>query len=185
MENTPVIFDGRPLHVLNTRDDTKNGTDGYVKSMSLYILDMQTGDEVCRFGEGHSFANAFVNGPELHVFASEGTNRDWFQGLYHFTTRDLKTWTRRLAIPQDGDEQLFNASVCRDEKGFLMAYESNQPVQFCFKFARSADLSKWEKLPGLIFTGVNHEYSACPVIRYVAPYYYVIYTHQPVPGHTG
>ncbi len=185
MENTPVIFNGRPLHVLNTRDDTKNGTDGYVKSMSLYILDMQTGDEVCRFGEGHSFANAFMNGPELHVFASEGTNRDWFQSLYHFTTRDLQTWTRQLAIPQDGDEHLFNASVCRDEKGFLMAYESNQPVQFCFKFARSADLSKWEKLPGLIFTGVTHEYSACPVIRHFAPYYYVIYTHQPVPDHTG
>jgi beta-xylosidase len=46
-------------------------------------------------------------------------------------------------------------------------------------------LSHWEKLPGLIFTGVNHEYSACPVIRYFAPYYYVIYLHAAVPGHRG
>ena len=36
-----------------------------------------------------------------------------------------------------------------------MAYESNKPVQFCFKFARSTDLSQWEKLPGLVFTGVE------------------------------
>lgn len=185
MENTPVIWKGRPLHILNRRDDTKNGTDDYVKSMYLYAVDMDTGEEVARFAEGHSFANAFVNGPELHVFASEGTNRDWFQSLFHFTSRDLKTWTREPAIAQDGDEHLFNASVCRDEKGFVMAYESNKPVTFCFKFARSADLSKWEKVPGLIFTGVSHEYSACPALRFFSPYYYVIYLHNFIPGHKG
>ncbi|MEN6575107.1 MAG: hypothetical protein ABFD90_02100 [Phycisphaerales bacterium] len=185
MENTPVIWNGRPLHILNRRDDTKNGTDDYVKSMYLYAVDMDTGEEVARFAEGHSFANAYVNGPDLHVFASEGTNRDWFQSLYHFTTRDLKTWTREPAIEKEGDEHLFNASVCRDEQGFVMAYESNKPVSFCFKFARSADLSKWEKIPGLIFTGVNHEYSACPALRYFSPYYYVIYLHNFIPGHKG
>lgn len=185
MENTPVVFNGRPLHVLNRRDDTKNGTDDYTKSMYLYVVDMATGEELCRFGEGHSFANAFVDGSQLHVFASEGTNRDWFGSLYHFSTSDLTKWTRRPAIEREGDEHLFNASICRDEKGFLMAYESNKPVQFCFKFARSTDLSAWEKLPGLIFTGVNHEYSACPVIRYFSPYYYVIYLHAPIPAHSG
>jgi hypothetical protein len=185
MENTPVVFNGRPLHVLNYRDDAKNNTDDYTKSMYLYVTDLNTGDEVCRFGEGCSFANAFVNGPVLHVFASEGSNYDWFQSLYHFSTRDLKTWKREPAIAKKPDEHLFNASVCRDEKGFLMAYESNKPVQFCFKFARSKDLSRWEKLPDLIFTGVNHEYSACPVIRYFSPYYYVIYLHSPIQGHKG
>jgi hypothetical protein len=185
MENTPVVFEGRPLHVLNRRDDTKNGTDDYTRSMYLYVVDLATGEEICRFGEGHSFANAFVDGSKLHVFASEGTNRDWFQSLDHFTTSDLKTWTRQPAIAKEGDEHLFNASVCRDETGFLMAYESNKPVQFCFKFARSTDLSQWEKLPGLTFTGVNREYSACPVIRYFSPYSYVIYLHAPIPGHSG
>jgi hypothetical protein len=185
MENTPVVFNGRPLSVLNYRDDTKNNTDGYTKSMYLYVLDLNTGDEVYRFGEGHSFANAFVDGPQLHVFASEGSNRDWFQSLYHFSTRDLKTWKREPAIPRESDEHLFNASVCHDEKGFLMAYESNKPVQFCFKFARSTDLSQWEKMPGLVFTGVNNEYSACPVIRCFAPYYYVIYLHSPIQDHKG
>ena len=172
MENTPVVLNGRPLHVLNYRDDTKNNTDDYTRSMYLYVLDLATGNEVCRFGEGHSFANAFVDGPVLHVFASEGSNRDWFQSLYHFSTGDLKTWKREPAIAKEGDEHLFNASVCRDEKGFLMAYESNKPVQFCFKFARSGDLSHWERTPDLIFTGVNHEYSGCPVIRYFPPHYY-------------
>jgi hypothetical protein len=185
MENTPVIFGGRPLLVLNRRDDAKNKTDDYTRSMYLYALDLTTGQEVARFGEGHSFANAFVHGDELNVFASEGTNRDWFQSLYRFRSKDLKSWKRELAIPQAPGEHLFNASVCRDDHGFLMAYESDRPVQFCFKFARSSDLARWTKLDGLVFTGVGGEYSACPVLRYVAPFYYVIYLHSAVPGHKG
>ncbi len=66
-----------------------------------------------------------------------------------------------------------------------MAYESDQPVQFCFKFARSADLASWKKVEGLVFTGLGGEYSACPVLRYFAPFYYVIYLHAAVPGHKG
>jgi hypothetical protein len=58
-------------------------------------------------------------------------------------------------------------------------------VQFCFKFARSTDLAAWNKLDGLVFTGLGGEYSACPVVRYVGPYYYVIYLHAAVPGHKG
>jgi hypothetical protein len=66
-----------------------------------------------------------------------------------------------------------------------MAFESDKPFAFCFKFARSKDLSKWEKIPGLVFTGEGKEYSACPVIRYVNSWYYVIYLHKPVAGHNG
>lgn len=186
MENTPFVFGGRPLLALNYRDDTKNKTDAYKASMYLLVRDLCTGEDIARFGEGHSFVNAFVNGQQLHVFASEGSDRDWFQSIYHFTTTDLKTWKRELAIQREGGEHLFNCSVCRDDRGFLMAYESNVPVQFCFKFARSQDLVHWDKIPGLVFAGVDgKEYSACPVIRYVAPYYYVIYLHAALAGHNG
>jgi len=185
MENTPFIYEGRPLIGMNHRDDTKNKTDGYTKSMYLYICDLRTGNEIARFAEGHSFVSAFVNGKELNVFASQGSNHDWFQSIYRFSSTDMKTWKRELAIPLEGDEHLFNCSVCRDEKGYLMAYESNKPVGFCFKFARSKDLARWEKIDGLVFTGVNNEYSACPVLRYFAPYYYVIYLHAAIPGHKG
>lgn len=184
MENTPLIFAGRPLLVMNHRDDTKANTDEYAKNMHLFIRDLTTGNEICRFGEGHSFANAFLEGKELNVFASQG-DRDWFHGIYRFRSTNLTNWQREPAIPTEGDEHLFNTSVCRDDQGFLMTYESSKPVQFCFKFARSKDLSRWEKVPGLTFTGENNEYSACPVVRYFAPYYYVIYLHAAIPGHPG
>ncbi len=185
MEQTPVVLGGRPLLVMNFRDDAKNKTDDYTKNMYLTIRDLRDGREVARFGEGHSFASAFVEGDTLHVFASEGSNSDWFQNIAHFASKDLKAWERTPAIPREGDEHLFNVSVCKDDRGYLMAYESNLPVQFCFKFARSRDLVTWEKIPDLVFAGVAGEYSACPVIRYVAPYYYVIYLHQAPAGRAG
>lgn len=185
MENTPVLYQSRPLLVLNHRDDTRNQTDDYTNSMYLYLRDLTTGREVARFGTGFSFANAFVRGTELNVFASEGSNRDWCQSIHRFWSTNLTNWSRELAVPKEPGEHLFNASVCRDEQGCVMAYESDKPVQFCFKFARSKDLSRWERLPGLVFTGANNEYSACPVLRYVAPHYYVIYLHQAAPGKPG
>jgi hypothetical protein len=185
MENTPVLFGGRALLVLNRRDDSKNNTDQYTRSMYLLIRDLATGKEIARFGEGFSFASAYADGDTLHVFASEGSNRDWFQSIHRFSSTDLKTWKRALAVPREGNEHLFNVSVTRDDAGYVMAYESNRPVQFCFKFARSPDLTQWEKIPGLVFTGVNREYSACPALRYVRPFYYVIYLHQAPAGEQG
>ena len=185
MENTPFYFNSKLLIVANHRPGgfEAKGEDAY-----LYIDNLQTGQEETRFGKGHSFVSAFVNGDELNVFALEFTDFGRVMnssGIDRMVSTDLKTWKTEKVILPEGDEHLFNSSVCRDDKGYLMAYESDKPVQFCFKFARSTDLSKWEKIPGLIFTGENHEYSACPVIRYHAPYYYVIYLHAPVEGHNG
>lgn len=185
MENTPVIFAGRKILLSNTRDDSKVNTDGYVDSMILRADDLDTGELICKFGAGHSFVSGFVDGDTLHAFASRGTNHRWFTDITHFWTKDLQTWQQELAIERTGGESLFNTSVCRDEQGFLMAYESSSPVTFCFRFARSTDLKQWETIPNMIFVGTGNEYSACPVIRYFAPYYYAIYLHSPAAGHNG
>jgi hypothetical protein len=185
MENTPLVYEGRPLLLLNHRDDARHNTEKYKESMYLYLVDLQTGDRIAEFGQGHSFVTGLVEGKRLHVFASEGSNFDWFQSLHHFWSDDLKTWRRELAIERKPSEHLFNCSVCRAPEGYLMAYESNEPVAFCFRFARSRDLRKWEPVQDLVFTGQRKEYSACPVIRYFAPYYYVIYLHAPQAGHNG
>ena len=185
MENTPIEFDSRLLLVSNYRP---GGADAKGKDAYLYIDDLRTGQEVARFGEGHSFVSAFVHGPQLNVFALEFTDFGRIMnssGIDRFVTTDLKTFTKTKVITAEGGEHLFNTSVCRDNQGFLMAYESDRPVQFCFKFARSTDLATWDKIPGLAFCGEKHEYSACPVIRFIEPYYYVIYLHAATPGHKG
>ncbi|MBU4400874.1 MAG: hypothetical protein KKE86_16285 [Planctomycetes bacterium] len=185
MESTPIVFQGRQLLFITHRVDTPKPD---LNQMYLLIRDPATGKEVARFGRRHSLGSAFVESDTVHVFASEhGEKLDqWFGDIYHFSSTDLKSWKRELAIRRVGGEHLLNSSVCREEQGYLMAYESDVPVAFCFKFARSKDLAKWEKIDGLVFAGVRgKEYSACPVIRYYKPYYYAIYLHAPIPGHNG
>lgn len=176
MENTPVVFQDRPLLVDNHRPGgfKAKGEDAY-----LFITDLTTGQEVARFGKSHSFVSAFVNGAELNVFATEFTDFGDVintKRINRFSTTDLKAWKQELALAREGAEQFFNTSVCRDDQGYVMAYESDIPVKWCFRFARSKDLSRWERIPGLEFADVQGQ-SACanPTIRYVRPYYYMIY----------
>lgn len=182
MENAPVIYNDRPLLVLNYRDDSKGWHDHYADGMYLYIVDLRNGRRIAEFGRGHSCVKAFVNGKRLHVFASEATNYEYFQSVYDFWTDDLKTWQRQLVLQKEqGGPHMFNPSVCRDEKGYLMAYVAyakvRDPASFpYFKFARSKDLSHWEKIPELTFAGPSgRQYSNTPAIRYFAPWYYVMF----------
>ena len=182
MESSPVLHRGRLLHFHSRRVDTPKPD---LNAMYLFLKDPATGRELSRFGARHSLGSAMVVDDRIHVFAAEHSDNDWFHDIFHFWSDDLVHWTREPAIARSDGEHLLNSSVCRDDTGYLMAYESDKPVAFCFKFARSKDLATWEKVPGLTFRGTGKEYSACPVIRYIKPYYYVIYLHAAIPGHNG
>ena len=122
MENTPVLFNSRLLLVSNNRP---GGADAKGKDAYVYIDDLQTGKEVARFGQGHSFVSAYVNGKELNVFALEFTDFGRIMkssGIDRLTSTDLKTWKTEKVILPDGNEHLFNSSVCKDDKGYLMAW---------------------------------------------------------------
>jgi hypothetical protein len=130
MENTPVLFNSRLLLVSNYRP---GGAEAKGKDAYLYIDDLQTGKEVVRFGQGHSFVSAFVEGNELNAFALEFSDFGRVMnsnGINRLTTTDMKNWKTEKIILSEGGEHLFNSSVCRDDKGYLMAYESDKPVQF-------------------------------------------------------
>ncbi|MBN1341300.1 MAG: alpha-L-fucosidase [Phycisphaerae bacterium] len=173
MENTPVVYEGRALLVNNSRPVKSTAKDMY-----LFIEDLTTGEEVTRFGQGFSFVSAIVVGKEMNVFATQygDTEAEWTKDIYRFWSTDLKTWKSELVLTRKGGEHFFNTSVCRDDHGYVMAYESNKPVQWCFRFARSKDLSRWEPIEGISFADLEGR-TACgnPTLRYFAPYYYMIY----------
>ena len=152
MESTPILYKGRLLWFHSHRVDRPQPELG---QMYLLLRDPATGEEVSRFGQHHSLGSALVEGDTVHAFAAEHSRnlKEWFGDIYHFSSTDLKTWQRDLAVGREGSEHLLNSSVCRDEQGYLMAYESDQPVAFCFKFARSKDLAHWDKVGRLVFAG--------------------------------
>jgi alpha-L-fucosidase len=62
-----------------------------------------------------------------------------------------------------------------------MAYETDDPSYppFSIKFARSKDLESWTRVPEVVFG--TDRYTACPCIRYVAGYYYLMYLEHRTP----
>ncbi len=173
LENTPVMYQGRPLLIENSRlSNEKHGN----TAIDMYVVDLTTSEIISRFGSTFAFNCAFVRGDELNVFATENTKSDWTGSIYRFWTTDLKTWKKELIMPKEKDKHFFNTSVCETPDGYLMAYESNRPVQWSFKLARSNDLSNWEPIEDIVFADIAEgSCLANPTIRYIEPYYYIIY----------
>jgi len=79
------------------------------------------------------------------------------------------------------NEGIFNTSVCKGPKDFVMTYESSDRTYpaFTIKLAKSADLETWEKLPDCLLG--RDRYAACPCIRYAKGHYYVMYLERRAP----
>jgi len=176
-ELSPIVWHESLCHMACVRPAQGGSLEDYY----LELTDAETGEELARFAQGYGLACAHVNNDTLYVFASRYENNTW-NDVTFFASSDLKQWEKKVVIQQE-NEQLFNSSVCEGPDGFVMAYESNDPKYpaFTIKFACSKDLKNWEKIPDAIF-GANR-YTACPCIRYVNGYYYVLYLEHRTPRH--
>lgn len=175
-EVTPVLWQGK-LHLLEALRPAAGGTRS---DYHLAVVDGETGVEVARFAEGYSLCSAFVQGDTFYAFASRFEKDNW-NDVTVFWSKDLKTWDSRVAIAQRADEHLFNSSVCAGPDGFVMAYETNDPAwpAFTAKFARSKDLLHWETEDNAVLG--TDRYAACPTIRYANGQYYVFYLEHRSP----
>jgi len=176
-ELSGLLWQGRLCHMACVRP-ARGGT---LEDYYLELTDAETGEELTQFAHGYGLACAHVHKNTLYVFASRYDNNAW-NDVTLFKSVDLKNWEKKVVIQQES-EHLFNSSVCEGADGFAMAYESNDPKYpaFTTKFARSKNLEDWEKIPDAIF-GTNR-YTACPCIRYVNGYYYVLYLEHRAPRH--
>ncbi|MHB0959504.1 MAG: alpha-L-fucosidase [Pirellulaceae bacterium] len=175
-EVSPLVWAGRLCLLVCHRPASGGKKEDYY----LTISDVESGEELARFGEGYSLASAEVLNDTLYVTASRFEENNW-NDVTLFQSSDLKTWTQRVAIIQEPNEHLFNSSMCLGPDGYVMAYESNDPAfpAFTVKFAQSKDLETWTKLPDATFG--TDRYTACPTIRYAHGYYYVFYLEHRTP----
>ena len=176
-ELSPVMWKGRLCHM----ECHRPAHGGVKEDYYLLLRDVETGEEMTRFAVGYSLGSCHVHDGVFYAFASRFGDNDW-NDVTLFKSADLNAWEHELVIRQES-EHLFNSSVCEGPDGFLMAYESNDRTYpaFTIKFARSDDLENWTKLPDATF-GTNR-YTACPCIRYVNGYYYVLYLETRAPLH--
>ena len=176
-ELSPIIWKGKLCHLACVRPASGGTKSDYYIELS----NAETGEILAKFAEGYSLASAIVNNDVLYVFASRFDDNSW-NDVTLFKSSDLVNWESRVVLVQE-NEHIFNTSVCECPDGFVMAYESDDPKYpaFTIKFAVSDDLENWKKIPDAIF-GTNR-YTACPCIRYVNGYYYVLYLENRSPRH--
>lgn len=174
-EAAPVVWQDR-LALMKCRRPASGGT---TADYFLTLEDVEGGRPLARFAEGYGLASALVNDGAFYAFASRFTAGNW-NDVTVFKSKNLRDWTQTVVVTQE-KEHLFNSSVCRGDRGFVMAYESDDPrfPPFTVKFATSADLENWSKLPGAVF-GADR-YAACPCLRYVNGWYYLLYVEHRTP----
>ncbi len=168
-EVTPFVWQGRLCLLECFRP--AHGDDP--KDYWLSIVDTRTGKELGRCGEGYGLGSAIVSEGRLYVFASRHEKDGW-RDVTVFHSADLRIWQSAVAL-RGQHEGVFNSSVCRGRDGFVMAYEVDDPAYppFTVKFAHSNDLLHWTRQPKATFG--TDRYTACPCVRYVDGYYYVLY----------
>lgn len=174
-ELSPFVWNGRLCHL----ECIRPGQGGSESEYYLLLRDVDSGNELARFAEGHGLASVIVHDGTLYAFASRWRNGGWHD-VTMFKSHDLRHWESRVAVRGE-NEQVFNTSVCAGADGFVLVYESNDRTYpaFTLKFARSQDLEHWTKVPGALF-GVDR-YAACPCIRYANGYYYLLYAEHRSP----
>ncbi len=174
-EAGPVVWKKRLALMKCNRPASGGNREDYF----LTLEDVETSQPLARFAEGYGLASALVDHDTCYVFASRFASGSW-NDVTVFKSKDLRNWTEKLALTQE-KEHLFNSSVCRGRNGFVMAYESDDPkfTPFTVKFATSTDLENWTKLPDAIFG--SDRYAACPCLRYVNGFYYLLYLEHRTP----
>jgi len=174
-ELSPFVWKGRLCHM----ECVRPGSGGTSADYYLVFRDAETGRVLGRAAEGYGLASIIVHDGTAYVFASRWEGGGWHD-VTLFKSHDLRRWQSKLVLQGD-NEQIFNTSVCKGRHGFVMAYESNDPAwpAFTIKFATSPDLERWTKRPECTL-GTNR-YTACPCVRYVDGYYYVLYLEHRTP----
>jgi hypothetical protein len=172
VETQPIVFRGKlyRFESVRTRYEGNKLGEPYFR-----FVDHATGEATPPFAVGHDLGCAFVEGDTMYAFGTPGWGAPT---ISVFWSKDLVKWEKSVALETEGWE-LFNSSVCKAGDRYVMAFEVGAPPEvvgqrFTSRFAESNDLKTWSILPEpAVFT--KERYSACPTIRHIDGWYYVVY----------
>ena len=172
VETQPIVYRNN----LYRFESVRKRYPGNTTSMPYFrFVDVASQQATPAFAEGHDLGCALVADERMWVFGTPGWGANKVQ---QFWSDDLKTWHSSEALSIEGWE-LFNTSVCRAGDRYVMAFEVGAPAnvagqRFTARFAESRDLKQWTVLPEeAVYT--KERYSACPTIRFVDKWFYLIY----------
>ncbi len=181
VESTPVVWQDRLLRFEWVRSDAWAQGNHQSRDVGHYhFVDMETDEEVGDpFAFGNAFGCAYEENGVMYAHGVGGNGAPCHHIDVYWST-DLCQWQTQRAITLPDEFNIYNTSVCKDDKGYLMTIEVSGPAEtigepFTIVFARSTDLLNWELLPMDTYMFYKEHYSACPSIRYFDGMYYMVY----------
>ncbi len=175
VETTPFVFHDRLYRFESVRKRYPRNELGVPY---FRLVDVAAGKPLPPFGKSLELGCAFVHDDTVFTFGVKGWGTDT---IYVSWSDDLQTWKSNPALKLPG-WRVYNSSVCRAQGRYVMALEVGAPKEvvgagFTNRFAVSQDLMEWKLLPEQhVFT--KQHYSACPSIRFVDGFYYIVYLHS-------
>jgi hypothetical protein len=172
VETTPVVFKDRLYRFEYVRDNYHANKTG---ASYFRFIDVATGKATPAFAKGFHLGCAFVEAETAYVF---GVDKWGGSRITLFRSKDLRNWEDRLALNLPG-WGLYNTSVCKADGRYVMALEADKPrelvgIPFTIFFADSKDLLQWKLLPtDCVYS--KEKYTACPALRYLDGFFYMIY----------
>ena len=180
VETTPIVFKDRLCRFEYVRQDYHENKTG---ASYFRFVDMESGEFTPAFAAGHHFGSAYVRDRAAFAY---GVDTQGGPTIRAFWSEDLRNWSSRVAFHAPG-WSIFNNSVCKGRDNYIMAVELNGPpeevgVPFTIRFVQSDDLLSWQLTPSeCVFS--KDRYTACPALRFLDEYYYMIYL-EARPGRT-
>ena len=172
VEVTPVVFKDRLYRFEYVRVNYPANQTG---ASYFRFLDVATGKATPAFAKGFHLGCAFVEGDTAYAF---GVDKWGGSTITVFRSKDLEKWEERPALTLPG-WGLYHTAVCKAEGRYVMAVEVGEPpevvgVRFATFFAESKDLLTWKLLPEECVYS-KEKYTACPALRYLDGYFYMMY----------
>jgi hypothetical protein len=180
VEATPVVFHDKLYRFEWVRDKYKHNTLG---KPYFHFIDVASGEATPAFAVEHCFGCPIVEDDTMYVYGVKGCDTPT---MHVFWSKDLKTWQSKPAV-ETPNWGLFNSTVCKDDRGYVMAIEVGRPAEvvgtrFTLRFARSDNLLDWKLLDEPAVYSKEF-YTACPAIRYLDGHYYMFHLVE-CPGPT-
>ncbi len=178
VESTPVVWNDKLLRFEWIRSEEYGKAGGVTRKEGYYaFVDMENEEIVSSFANDHSFGCCYTENGKMYAHGPQGSGGG--NVVDSFVSSDLKNWESSVALTFPEDIKVYNTSVCKGDGRYIMAIEiggKNPAVgnPFTCVFAQSDDLINWTMLDMMEYSFSRHTYTACPVIRYVEGYYYMI-----------
>lgn len=182
VEATPVVWKGRLLVAewIRAWKGPKGEEliiDGQKQNYTRF-LDPETNEQVGNIvALGCTFISAYIEDDHAYIVGTVADSKT----IKVFESTDLENWDciSEFVMP-DFVGLTFNTSLCKGPDGYVMIIEVNGDKEivgkpFTLMFATSKDLRTWEFLPIERYSLFKTRYTACPAIRYVDGYYYIVY----------